>query len=101
MEKDYYSFKQVFLAFREEYQKNARELAILKEYVKIVDRHLEDLNFYIRSQKVSEEDLKLFCSYVERKNQLHEYLKTLSKKMGFYIHRTNIGKVEKNDTGIY
>lgn len=101
MDKDYYSFKEILLAFREEYQKNAKELAILKKYVTIMDRKLEDLNFYMRTQRSAEEDLKLLCSYIKRKNQLQQYLEMLSKKMGFYIHRTNIGNVEKSATGIY
>lgn len=101
MATDYYSLKEVLLAFREEYQKNARELAVLKKYVKIVDRHLGDLNFHMRSRKGSTEDLQLFCSYIENKNQLQQYIEMLSKKMKFRIHRINIGKVFQDANGIY
>lgn len=63
-QKDYYTFKELLLGLREEYRYIQRELNVLKNYIILNAKELEDYYFQINSDKII-----LLIKFLDNKNR--------------------------------
>jgi len=98
MEREYYDLREIILGLQSQYQDNVGQLKELKNYVRIIDRRVSDLEFWMRHENngTTREEMKLLCTFTERKNRLQQRLDSISLKIGTYIQGKEISEVCKN-----